>query len=205
MFVWTVCAADLSLWDTILTGAIPSEIGMLSDSIGKLALEKAAGMLSPIHIGRAFISTSWFLWFVWTVCAAGLWVSLSSVSSDGGEALRNSSTPQSMAFNWTVTNNALLRPDSDEQIIQRYALATLFYSTHGDNWTENENWLDDGSECGRWETSSYYSDDGDGGVPLVCTAANEVSELDLGYNNLQGRLPPEIGLLSKLGEYNVID
>jgi hypothetical protein len=126
----------------------------------------------------------------------GYGVLLSSVSSDGGEALTNSSTPQSMAFNWVVTNTA--RSRSDEQIIQRYALATLFYSTNGYNWTEKKFWLDDGDECDRWKTDLYY-----GGGSVTCTAANEVSELDLSENNLQGTLPPEIGLLSKLGEFIV--
>jgi hypothetical protein len=118
-----------------------------------------------------------------TVSPVGYSVLLSSVSSDEGEALRNSSTPQYMAFNWMATNDTLLRPD--EQIIQRYALATLFYSTNGDKWTENEFWLGDGNEC-EWEKVS-------------CTT--KVSRLDLMSNNLQGTLPPEIGLLSKLGEF----
>jgi hypothetical protein len=120
---------------------------------------------------------------------------LSSVSSDKGEALRNSSapTPQYMAFKWMVTDNALFRPNSDEQIIQRYALATLFNSTHGDNWLEKELWLDDDDECGRWKTP---------GGSLVCTDS-EASQLFLSSNNLQGTVPPEIGLLSKLGEFIV--
>jgi hypothetical protein len=100
-------------------------------------------------------------------------------------------SPQSKAMEW-LENDPNLGNYTDGQRIQRYALATLFYSTNGDSWTENEFWLDDGNECGRWNTS-------DGS--LVCTDTNEVSGLNLTLNFLQGTLPPEIGLLSKLGEF----
>jgi hypothetical protein len=110
---------------------------------------------------------------------------LSSVSSDKGEALSTNSTPQSKAFNWMVANNATLGTFSEEIIIQRYALATLFYSTNGDSWSNNTSWLDSGEECNGWGVS--------------CTNTGAVV-LDLPSNNLQGTLPPEIGLLTSLCE-----
>jgi hypothetical protein len=115
-------------------------------------------------------------------------VLLSSVSSDNGTAVRNNLTSQYMAFNWTVTNDTTLRPDG--QLIQRHALATLFYSTNGDSWTENEFWLTDSDQCNRWK-----------GVACICH--DEVSRLELVFNNLYGTLPPEIGLLSNLGKFIV--
>jgi hypothetical protein len=127
-----------------------------------------------------------------TVSPSVLFDLLSSVSSDQGEALRNSSTPQSMAFNWMVTNNTNLGTLSDYQLIQRYALATLYYSTNGDGWTDNKYWLDNDEECGRWY--AYYGQ-------LNCTTTGELSDLILGYNNLTGSIPKEIGLLTSLGEF----
>jgi hypothetical protein len=117
---------------------------------------------------------------------------LSPISSNKGVALLTYSTPQNKAFNWMVTYNTNLGNFSDEQIIQRYALATLYNSANGDNWEMNKFWLDNGEECGRWQTSN------DGQVS--CTDTGAVSQLDLVFNNLQGTLPPEIGLLTSLGE-----
>jgi hypothetical protein len=117
---------------------------------------------------------------------------LSSVSSDGGEALSTSSTPQNKAFNWMVTNNTNLVSFSNETIIQRYALATLYYSTDGDSWDYNEFWLDDGNECGSWKTYNGQ---------LACTGNGTATQLNLRDNNLKGKIPLEIGLLSELGKF----
>ena len=74
---------------------------------------------------------------------------LVSKSSDGGQAMRTPSTPQYKAFQW-LNGNANLKSYSDEQKVQRYVLATLYYSTGGDDWKSNDLWLDHGDECGRW-------------------------------------------------------
>jgi hypothetical protein len=120
---------------------------------------------------------------------------LSSVSSDKGEALLTNSTPQNKAFNWMVANNTRLGTLSKEQIIQRYALATLYYSANGASWNINEVWLEDVNECGIWQTTNGQ---------LGCTGTNAVSNLELGLNNLNGTIPPEIGLLTSLGEFVLV-
>jgi hypothetical protein len=117
---------------------------------------------------------------------------LSSVSSDQGKALQNSSTPQNMAFNWLSDDNPDLGNYTNETIIQRYALATLYFSTNGYSWENNASWLDNGEECGRWQPS-----DGE----VTCSDTGVVAHLDLSENNLQGRIPPEIGLLTSLGKF----
>jgi tetrahydromethanopterin S-methyltransferase subunit B len=111
---------------------------------------------------------------------------LSSISSDGGEALSNTSTPQNKALEW-LADDTNLESSSNETIIQRYALATLYYSTNGDSWDNNTLWLDSGEECSGW-------------YGLECTTTGAVSALKLGGINLQGTLPPEIGFLTLLGE-----
>jgi hypothetical protein len=90
---------------------------------------------------------------------------LFSISSDGGEALRNSSTAQYKAFDWTVTNIPNLTASFDKQIFQRYSLATLFFSTNGDSWYEKAGWLSEPEECTWW-------------YGLECTSSGAVSELD---------------------------
>ncbi len=107
---------------------------------------------------------------------------LSSVSSDEGAALETPDTPQNKAFNWLVENTNI---DTylDEKKIQRYSLATLYYSTNGDSWTVNTGWLGNGDECG-WSNNH-----------LRCTNGS-IMELTLSSNNLVGSVPAEIGLLS---------
>ena len=121
---------------------------------------------------------------------------LGFVSSDGGDALQTDSTPQNMAFTWLVVNNTNLGVYTYEKIIQRYALATLYFSTNGDSWEHNKFWMDNGEECGRWQTGYIET--------VICTAAGALIDLDLSENYLNGTLPPEIGLLSSLGKF-VID
>jgi hypothetical protein len=48
MVVWTVCAAFLVLSNNTVTGTIPSEVGMLSDSLGKFIVEES----TAIHSAR---------------------------------------------------------------------------------------------------------------------------------------------------------
>jgi hypothetical protein len=92
-----------------------------------------------------------------------------------------------MAFNWMVTNSTNIETLSNETIIQKYALATLYYSANGDSWYMNTLWLDSDDECNGWWGVS-------------CTNTGAVSQLALYSNNLEGTVPPEIGLLTLLGE-----
>ncbi|KAL3928491.1 MAG: hypothetical protein SGBAC_012629, partial [Bacillariaceae sp.] len=43
-------------------------------------------------------------------------------------------------------------PDSDYLWLERYALASLYYSTDGDNWTVNTNWLSSNPVC-NWASA----------------------------------------------------
>lgn len=112
---------------------------------------------------------------------------LSSISSDGGKAMRTPSTPQYKALNW-LTGNANLKSYTDEQKIQRYILATLYYSTDGKHWTKNDLWLDHGDECGRWLQEF--------GGTLDCTMDGSVRRLGLYSNGLIGCIPREVSWLS---------
>jgi len=114
---------------------------------------------------------------------------LSQVSADGGEALQKFGSPQQQALAWLL-NDTFQGYYTDAKLIQRFALATVFYSTHGHAWQNNSMWLDNGDECGRWWQHV-------GG--LTCDKeTGAISGLDLNENDLSGQIPPEIGLLSAL-------
>ena len=116
---------------------------------------------------------------------------LSTVSLDGGVELTTPSTPQNDALNW-LAGNVNLGNYTNEQKVQRYVLATLYYSSNGDNWKENTGWLTDLNECTNWFKN------GDG---RFCSSSGAVSELDLNNNKMIGTIPEEIALLSNsLGE-----
>ena len=66
--------------------------------------------------------------------------------------LNNLVTPQGMAFHWILNvDEAKINPCMDPtRARQRYALAVMYYSTGGDSWIDNTNWLTgSNSEC-QW-------------------------------------------------------
>lgn len=117
---------------------------------------------------------------------------LSSVSLDNGTALRTASTPQNEALNW-LASNVNLHSYSDATKIQRYALATLFYTTNGTRWNRKLGWLRDYDEC-DWYTYAEGSS---------CDENHTVKDLNLSQNNLVGTIPNEFALLSNLSESSV--
>jgi Leucine-rich repeat (LRR) protein len=110
---------------------------------------------------------------------------LESVALDGGVSLNDPSSPQFAAYEW-LAGNADLRSYSEEQIIQRYVLATFYFSTGGDGWLENSLWLSNEDEC-MWYSRAVSP----------CGTESNLQRLELYYNNVQGTIPPEIALLSR--------
>jgi Leucine-rich repeat (LRR) protein len=106
-------------------------------------------------------------------------------SFDKGISLRDESSAQHKAFMWLSSNFKLETYDGRRKL-QRYAMATLYYSTDGDLWSMNDRWLTDTNEC------SWFSKAGLG----ACRLTNEIKNLELDYNNLNGYLPPELAFLS---------
>ena len=89
-------------------------------------------------------------------------------------------SPQSEALQWIQQSTAETSLDSDK-IIQRYALAALFFQTDGDLWTRSDNWLSDENECEKWYTAETQA--------AVCNSEGLLDEIDLDNNNLQGSIP----------------
>jgi hypothetical protein len=110
---------------------------------------------------------------------------LSQVSGD--EAFSIESSPQAEALLWITHKDLLQLNAKSRNLIQRYVLAVLYYSTTPDGWNNRCNWLSAKHEC-EWS---------DGGGIRACTKDKEVMDISL-WNNLQGTLPTEIGYLTKL-------
>ncbi len=117
---------------------------------------------------------------------------LSSVSFDAGVALRNASTPQYAAYTW-LSGDESLPNYSDDRLIQRYALAAIYFSTDGDGWSQKTGWLGDGYECKWYMRSSIGS----------CDLLGRIVSLNLDFNDIGGTIPPEIGLLGHLEQLDL--
>lgn len=62
--------------------------------------------------------------------------------------LKTGSSPQGQARNWLLFNDKEEYVITRERVLQRYALATLYFSTGGENSWIISNWLN-GNECAR--------------------------------------------------------
>jgi len=100
-------------------------------------------------------------------------------------------SPQATALAW-IMNHTNFDSFSFNRLIQRYALATIYYSTSGDLWTNSNHWLSNTDEC------SWYPENSDEGEEK-CSKDNSFIRLALSRNNIHGSLPDEIALLTALG------
>ncbi|KAL3919563.1 MAG: hypothetical protein SGILL_003693 [Bacillariaceae sp.] len=101
------------------------------------------------------------------------------------EALVGFNTPQFFAYDWLL-NDPGLPGYSEQRILQRFTLATLYFSTDGENWRRNDRWLSNENEC-LWYSAS--------GI-LPCDDDLAYTWLNLPLNGLVGTIPSELALLS---------
>ena len=116
------------------------------------------------------------------------------IEGEGGTSatlLDDFSSGQSKALTWLTFEDSMQLDPTDENLLQRYALATIYFATQGERWYISHNWLTDADEC-VWSIDN-------GGVSCHANSS-QVSKIDLGYNNLSGTLPGEIGILQRLNE-----
>jgi len=100
------------------------------------------------------------------------------------ESLDANGSPQNTALYWIAeTDERGLKLDNPN-LIQRYVLAVLYYSTAGSKWTNRDKHLADSLEC-AWH-----------GVD--CNNETMVVNVSLASNNLVGNLPSEIASLESL-------
>ncbi|CAB9515234.1 Leucine Rich Repeat [Seminavis robusta] len=125
---------------------------------------------------------------------------LRGASSDGGAAMDTPGTPQNLASQWLLNEDTLAAGLPQAKQLQRYGLATLFYSTGGDAaWdapqqrqatSSTNSWLNVDSDDCTW---SY----------IVCDSNLEIVALEFlpPAPTLVGSIPPEIGLLTSLTQF----
>lgn len=97
--------------------------------------------------------------------------------------LLNPSTPQGSAFLFITDDPLIMEVGvcSYPTIAQRYGLATFYFSTNGEAWTQNTGWLGTAGEC-DW-------------FGVTCVDGINITDLLLPNNNVNGDIPNEISTL----------
>ena len=173
---------ELRLWGNELSGPIPPEIGKLTTRLWRLDLagNKLSGPIPP-EIGNL----------------TGLLILNLSVNKLSGPIPPELGKPPYI-YIITLRMNEFtgcmpIDPRQVDQIFvdpnilfcaEKDALTALYNATDGPNWIDNTNWLSD-KPIGEW-----YGIDTDW--------FGRISYLELGGNNLNGPIPPELGNLEKL-------
>lgn len=121
-----------------------------------------------------------------------------SLTDDG--SLTTAGTPQNQALVALSESNPDLDPNialNQVEIVQRYALNTLYFSTSGSEWIVNSLWTSASPICGATPESTWHG--------VVCSEDGQnVERLVLAGNDLLGRLPSEIRALSSLSKYTLV-
>ena len=113
--------------------------------------------------------------------------------------IQKQDTPEYHANRW-MWEDPNLYHYSTQRRLQRFAMVVFFYSTHGDEWYHNDNWLDyDISEC-QWY-SSYNENNDD----PICDQDSNLLIFDFHQNNLQGNLPGLTNFYPSMRWFNVAD
>ena len=142
---------------------------------------------------------------------------LSILSEESALAIRDNGSSQTKAFEW-ITNDPNLMTLSDDRILQRFALAILYFRNNGDSWANNTNWMSyEHHECQWYSKDVTKLDDPRWKNPLYERLANTSSfpcgdvsgdedpngedvytHLWFYQNGLTGSLPDELSLLTAL-------
>eukprot|EP00567_Pseudictyota_dubia_P010412 CAMPEP_0197441402 /NCGR_PEP_ID=MMETSP1175-20131217/7677_1 /TAXON_ID=1003142 /ORGANISM="Triceratium dubium, Strain CCMP147" /LENGTH=746 /DNA_ID=CAMNT_0042971665 /DNA_START=172 /DNA_END=2412 /DNA_ORIENTATION=+ len=95
------------------------------------------------------------------------------------EDVSNPASPQFQALMWLADVDTKRIPVDDiSAVLQRYSVVVLYFSTGGDNWKNNTNYLTERHEC------IWYG--------LYCNSSFHVKQIRLNINNLTGTIPKEL-------------
>ncbi|CAJ1934424.1 unnamed protein product [Cylindrotheca closterium] len=114
---------------------------------------------------------------------------IDGILSEGTDTklLKKGDSPQGQARDWLLFDDKEKYAITRERVLQRYALATFYFGTGGENSWISSNWLS-GDECARGQ--EWHG--------LGCNQHGEVRTLFRDNRGLSGELPDELGLLSAL-------
>lgn len=122
-----------------------------------------------------------------------------------GEAVEKNGSAQNRAAQWIIYTDKLqlsvpVAPMDKRRFLQRFALATLYYATNGEQWSKQYNFLSGLDEC-EWnqEKKSFFTGAGN------CNESHMITMITLWNNNLHGVIPKEIAILTDLKVLSLFD
>lgn len=131
----------------------------------------------------------------------------------------DSGSPQAKSYQWLMEDTEALADMPSKRIIQRLSLATLYFATNGGGWTVNTSWLDHSVHECQWYTKpdiamqaaisqiypGYLKDffPPSEPPPTVCDNGGLYKHLWLDQNNLVGRIPEEIYMMTSLETFTI--
>ena len=206
----------LSLWDNQLHGAIPSELGNLANldwlyldsnqlqgpippelgnltNLTELSLDSNR-LQGPIPPELGNLSNLSLLWLDSNQLSGTIPAELKDLTNLSELSLLGNQLIGCVPASWrniASSDLEILRlpycvvPSAPHLVAaDREALIALYRSANGDGWTNNSNWLSD-APLNTWH--GVTTDD-----------SGRVKKLELGYNELSGTIPPELGTLLHL-------
>lgn len=123
------------------------------------------------------------------------------------DKIRDNAFPQGLATTWLIEDDGFFVCPDDPNLIQRWALAVIYFSTAGDDWflcSDNPTSLDlCGAEDPFVGETRFLSADGECDWAGISCTNNIVTEIVFEENNLVGTIPTELGLLSNLAVWGM--
>ena len=113
--------------------------------------------------------------------------------------LQNTTSPQYLAAQWLADFDTKNVPEqSIGEFPSRYALAVLYYATHGLDWRYRINWMSAHHAC-LWSSTWPGLSGRTIKVGVICQdRTNVVEQLFMPAMDMKGSIPPEISLLDGL-------
>ena len=122
------------------------------------------------------------------------------VNISSSPEIYDSNTNQWKAYDWLVNHDTFFVCPGDDNVIQRYVLALLYFSTSGDFWNKcSANGSRSICEYARFLSGAHECDWGG----VHCDSSSHVISLRLDETQLIGQLPNEIGSLPMLRELDM--
>lgn len=118
------------------------------------------------------------------------------IESRGWRTNFTASSPQSQALDWILSDSFSHAGLSNDRLIQRFALAALWYGIKSASWNRG-GWLESADEC-SWTLLNSSSSQS-----LACNSNGLVVKLDLSFSDLEGAIPNELGLLTTLARLDL--
>lgn len=135
--------------------------------------------------------------------------------------LTDENSAQYKALMWISKDDPYRISSKDPNVLQRFAMATVYYSMTTDDltsteppspWKRQDNWLSGEGICSWYGVDCSESSDDNGpvvalnltsndlrgNIPTALTALSHLHKLDLSSNEIKGRIPKELSSMTSL-------